>query len=218
VGRPEAREALTQLCEAYWYPLYAYVRRRVPSLHEAQDLTQAFFTHLLEQDAIAQAQPQRGRFRAFLLASLKNFLANQWQKQTALKRGGGARKLPLDFTSGESRYQIEPSHELTPERLFERRWITTLLDLVLARLREEQASAGKANHFDELKFALIGETADGDYERAAAALDLTPAAAKQAAYRLRKRYRELLRAEVARTVAHDGDVEEEIGRLFEVLS
>jgi RNA polymerase sigma factor (sigma-70 family) len=215
--RPDAREALAQLCEAYWYPLYAYVRRRVPSTHEANDLTQAFFAHLLEKEAIAKAQPERGRFRAFLLAAFKNFLANEWNKERAEKRGGGRAELALDFSKGDSRYQIEPAHELTPEKLYERRWVTTLLEQVLARLRLELKESGKEAHFDELKTALLGEASAEEYERAGAALGISPAAAKQAAYRLRKRYRELLRAEVARTVAHEDEIDAEIGRLFESL-
>jgi RNA polymerase sigma factor (sigma-70 family) len=215
--RHEARAAIAQLCEIYWYPLYAYVRRRVDNVHESQDLTQAFFSHLLEKQAIARADRSRGRFRAFLVTALKNFLANEWKKAGAEKRGGGKAELSLDFDSGESRYQIEPSHELTPEKLYERRWVLTLLDQVLERLRIELIEASKGEHFEHLKGALTGEATAADYERAAEALGITPAAAKQAAYRMRKRYRQFFREEVARTVADEAEVDDEIGRLLEVL-
>jgi RNA polymerase sigma-70 factor (ECF subfamily) len=218
VDRPDSRTALTQLCENYWYPLYAYVRRRVDDVHAAQDLTQAFFSDLLEKRAISKADRDRGRFRAFLLTALKNFLSNQQQKARAEKRGGGRAELSLDFDAGESRYQVEPSHELTADKLYERRWVLTLLDQVLERLRHELVEAGKASDFEQFKGALTGELAADDYERAAAALEITPAAAKQAAYRMRKRYRQLFRQEVARTVAEEADVDDEIGRLLETLA
>lgn len=213
-----SRDALAQLCESYWYPLYAYVRRRVGNAHEAQDLTQAFFAHVLEKQAIGAADPDRGRFRAFLVTALKNFLANQWDKARAEKRGGGRIGLSLDFESGESRYQFEPTDEITPERLFERRWILTLLDRVLESLQAELAAAGRAQQFEQLKGALTGEATAEQYEAAAEALGVSPGAAKQAAYRLRKRYRELFRAEVARTVADEAEVDDEIGRLLTNLS
>ena len=216
-ARLESKEALESLCETYWFPVYTYVRRQVPNAEEAQDLTQGFFTHLLEKDAIAKAHPERGRFRAFLLTALQNFLANERQKARAEKRGGGRAPLSLDFDSGESRYQFEPSHDLTPEKLFERRWVTTLLDQVLNGLRTELTAAGNSAQFEQLKEALVGEMTGSGYEQAAAALGLTPAAAKQAAYRLRKRYRELFRQEVARTVADDSEVDDELGRLLGIL-
>lgn len=218
LGRGESRIALAQLCETYWYPLYAYIRRRVDNVEEAQDLTQAFFCHLLEKQAIAQADRSRGRFRTFLVTALKNFLANQWQKARAEKRGGGRPALSLDLDSGESRYHIEPSHELTAETLYERRWVLTLLDRVLQSLRIELAEAGKADHFEQLKGALTGEATAADYQRAAEALGITTAAAKQAAYRMRKRYRQLFREEVARTVADEAEVDDEIGRLLATLN
>lgn len=220
-GRTVSREsqcALESLCETYWLPVYAYVRRVVARVEDAQDLTQGFFAQLLEKDAIAKADPERGRFRAFLLTALKNFLTNERLKARAEKRGGGKPALSLDFDSGESRCQIEPSHELTPERLFERRWVLTLLDLVLNHLRVELAEQGKESHFEQLKAALTGEMANTDYEQAAETLDITAAAAKQAAYRMRRRYRELFRLHVARTVADDSEVDDEIGRLLESLS
>ncbi len=217
-GRQESRDALTQLCEAYWYPLYAYVRRRVHDVQEAQDLTQAFFSGLLEKQTIARADPERGRFRAFLLTALQNFLNNEWDKTRAVKRGGGKLELSLDFHSGESRYQIEPAHDLTPEKLYERRWVLTLLEQVLESLRIELTQAGKLPYFDQFKETLTGQQTADDYAQAAAVLGITPAAAKQAAYRLRKRYRELFRAAVAQTVDSDDGVDEEISRLLQNLS
>ncbi len=214
---PDSKRALAYLCESYWYPLYVYVRRRVNNVDDAQDLTQAFFVHLLEMGTVARADRTRGRFRAFLITAFKNFLANEWQKARAEKRGGHKLRLSIDLDAGESKYQIEPAHELTPEKLFERRWVTTLLDQVLDRLRSELEEAGKANHFEHLKEGLTGDSEAIDYRQAAAALGITPTAAKQAAYRLRKRYRQLFREEVARTVADESEIDEEIGRLLVTL-
>lgn len=208
---------MESLCQAYWFPVYAYVRRHTSLPEDAQDLTQGFFTYLLAQDAICKAHPERGRFRAFLLTALQNFLANERDKARAEKRGGGKAALSLDFDSGESRYQIEPSHELTAERLFERRWVFTLIDQVLQNLKRELKDDGKELHFELLKGGIVGEVTSEGYEQAAAALGITAAAAKQAAYRLRKRYRELFRLEVARTVAEDAEVDDEIGRLLGIL-
>jgi RNA polymerase sigma factor (sigma-70 family) len=215
--RQGAREALTRLCEMYWYPLYAYVRRRVKDVHEAQDLTQAFFSHLIEKDAIARAQPDRGRFRAFLLTALKNFMSNEWKKARAEQRGGGRTEFSLDFDAAESRFRTEPSHQLTPEKVYERRWVMTLLDKVLETLRLELTESGRLKYFEPFKNALTGEMTAEDYERASEVLGITPAGAKQAAYRMRKRYRALFRHEVAQTVARDEDLEDEIGRLLSIL-
>lgn len=217
IGGHEATTALARLCETYWYPLYVYVRRRVGNVHDAQDLTQAFFCHLLEKQSLARADRARGRFRTFLITALNNFLTNEWEKQTTEKRGGGKAPLSLDFDAGESRYQIEPSHALTPETLYDRRWVLTMLDQVLERLRNELAQAGKQTQFEQLKETLVAKPTDADYERAAEALGISPAAARQAAYRMRKRYRQLFRQEVARTVADEEDVDDEIGRLLETL-
>lgn len=218
VDRQDSRIALTQLCANYWYPLYTFVRCRVNDVDEAQDLTQAFFAHLLERRAIARADRNRGRFRAFLLTALKNFLTNEWEKARADKRGGGMTELSLDFDVGESRYQIEPFHTLTAERLYERRWVLTLLDQVLERLRLEFIEVGKGKDFEQFKGALTGQATADDYEQAAAAMGITPDAAKQAAYRMRKRYRQIFRQEVARTVADEAEVDDEIGRLLSILA
>jgi RNA polymerase sigma-70 factor (ECF subfamily) len=213
-----AREALTRLCEVYWYPLYAYVRRRVEDAHEAKDLTQSFFGHLLEKQTIARADPARGRFRAFLLTSLKNFLSNEWNKLRAEQRGGGRPVFSLDFDAAESRFQIEPSHQLTADRIYERRWVMTLLDNVLESLRREYADSGKLSHFDQFQKALASEMTGEEYEQAGAALETSATGAKQAAYRMRKRYRALFREAVAQTVASDDDLDDEIGRLLSILS
>ena len=214
----QSRQALESLCQAYWLPAYAYVRRHVARVEDAQDLTQGFFAHLLEHDAITKADPVRGRFRSFLLAALTHFMANERDKARAAKRGAGAVVLSLDYDAGESRCQIEPFHDLTPEKLFERRWVLTLLDQVLHSLKLELAEAGKGHLFEHLKGAILGAMPQADYATAGAALGMTPEAAKQSAYRLRKRYRQLFRQEVARTVAADAEVDDEISRLLESFS
>ncbi len=219
-GKPEgdeAHEALSSLCQRYWFPLYAYVRRRVPSLHEAQDLTQEFFVRLLEKNALAKAAPERGRFRNFLLASLNNFLANEWDRASAQKRGGGCQPLPLDLNTGESRLSLEPAHNLTPERLYEREWTLALLGLAMDRLRADCESSGKLRQFELLKGALAGGGEKLSYTTIAAELGMTEEAVRQAAHRLRKQYREFLRAEVAQTVSDSSEVDEEIRSLLATL-
>ena len=210
----DANTALADLCQAYWYPLYAYVRRRT-SEDEARDLTQSFFAQLLEKNTVAAADQTRGRFRAFLLTALKNFLANEWEKERAMKRGGGATLLSLDFEDGDSRLRIEPSAGETPEHLYERQWAMALLDRVLSQLREEYVADGKQRQFDLLKPFIIGS--GEDYQAAASELGWTDNAARVAAHRLRTRYRELLRSEIAHTVANADDVDDEIRWLFQVL-
>lgn len=211
---PDAQAALTTLCRSYWFPLYSYVRRRVGNRDEAQDLTQAFFVQLLEKDYLAVARPERGKFRAFLLTSLKHFLSNQWDKARAQKRGGGRAAIPLDLAAGESRYCLEPMDELTPERLFERQWALTLLEQVLRRLREESVATGKERQFERLKAFVAGQSSAGAYAAAAEALGVTEGAVKVAVHRFRRRYRELLRSEIAQTVAGPADVDDEIRSLF----
>lgn len=212
----ESGQALETLCTAYWIPVYAYVCR-VSNGEDARDLTQGFFAHLLEKKVIGKANPDRGRFRAFLLTALKNFLANEHDKQNALKRGGG-RVLSLDFELANSQSKLEPSIELTPEKLFERRWVMTLINLVLAKLKDELAIAGKEKQFEALKQSLTGEMTNAEYERAANTLQITPAAARQAVYRLRNRYRELFRQEVARTIDDVTPIDEEIHRLLDAFN
>jgi len=214
--RPDAGAALALLCQRYWYPLYSYVRRRVADVNEAQDLTQEFFARLLEKNTLAHASPERGRFRAFLLTSMRNFLVNEWDRTRAQKRGGDHRHLPLDFDSGESRLHFEPADKRSPERIFEREWALLLLELVLQRLAAESVAAGKQRQFEILQPTLAGSRT-ASYEQIAQELGTTEEAARQAAHRLRKRYRELLREEIRRTIAEPGEVDDEIRSLFEVL-
>ncbi|MBN1206597.1 MAG: sigma-70 family RNA polymerase sigma factor [Myxococcaceae bacterium] len=214
---PEAREALSALCEIYWYPLYAFIRRKGHAAEDASDRVQGFFARLLEKNQIAVADRQRGRFRSWLLASLQHYLANEWDRESALKRGGGQLLVPLDATAAEDQYRIEPSHELTPERLFERRWALALLERVLNLLRDECTRAGKGPLFGQLKDNLAGEGSEASYQQLAAALGSTPGAVKVAAHRLRRRYRELLREEIAQTVSGPEDIDDELRRLLEAL-
>jgi RNA polymerase sigma-70 factor (ECF subfamily) len=219
-GRPDGQEAaaaLAQLCERYWFPLYVYVRRRVGDVSEAQDLTQEFFARLLENNVLAAASRERGRFRGFLLTAMKNFLANEWDKAKAQKRGGGRRPLPLALDAAESRLSFEPAHDLTPERLYERQWALTLLELVVNRLEAEYVASGKVRQFALLKPALTGSRAALDYHSTAVELEMSEEAVRQAAHRLRRRYRELLRDELAQTVADPADVDDEIRSLFATL-
>ena len=213
---PEARQALSQLCEVYWYPLYAYIRRHGRTADQAQDLTQEFFARLLERDFLGAADPERGRFRAFLLASCKNFLANEHDRAAAQKRGGGRAPASLSVEGAEERYHREPSHDLTPERAFERRWALTLLDRTLGRLREEFTARGKGGVFDGLRHYLVGDRGPPQ-GRAAADLGMSVGALKVAVHRMRQRYRELLREEIAQTVGGPDEVEQEIRELFAAL-
>jgi DNA-directed RNA polymerase specialized sigma24 family protein len=213
----ESQQALAQLCELYWYPLYAYTRRRLHSLEAAQDAVQNFFAALLEKNLVAAADPERGRFRAFLLTSLKNFLATQWERDQAIKRGGDRKLLSLDFAAGESRYQLEPVDHVTPELLFERQWALALLAEVLSRLRSEFETNGKTAEFEVLKTCLAGDAIDGGYTAIATRLGTSEGAARVAGHRLRQRYRELLRSAIADTVASAADIDDEIRRLFEVV-
>lgn len=212
------RPALARLCETYWYPLYAYVRRRGYHEDEARDLTQEFFSQLLEKDYLRAADQRRGRFRSFLLASLDHFLANQWRNARAAKRGGGQTSLSLDFHAGERRYNLEPCHDLTPEKIYERRWAFTLLEQVMTKLRDEFASAGKLQLFERLKSHLGGEPATAPYRQVAAMLGISEGAVKVAVHRLRRRCREILLAEIAQTVAGPDEVEEELRELFDAVS
>jgi RNA polymerase sigma factor (sigma-70 family) len=214
--RKEARSALISLCENYWYPLYAYLRRRGYQAETAQDLTQEFFTRVLQGRYLDRADPEKGRFRSFLLTSLKFFVADEEDRQRALKRGGGA-ILQLEFSSGEERYQREPAHDETPERIFERRWALSLLDRVVERLRSEFLQHGRAEHFDQLKASLLGQS-DAPYSALALEMNTSEGALKVAIHRLRKRYRELFRQEIADTVADPAEVESELRFLAAVLT
>lgn len=212
-----SRAALETLCHAYWFPIYAYVRRRVAQPDDAQELTQAFFTALLERNALAAADPDRGRFRAFLLTSCKNFLASHWKHQHAQKRGGGRKLLALDFQQGEERFQLEPADRFTPERWFERQWALTLLDRVLGLLRDEFDRDGRGPQFELLKGFLSGQEPALSHAEVGAQLGVSEGAARVIVHRLRRRYRDLLRAEIAQTVSGDDEIDDEIHRLFAAL-
>jgi RNA polymerase sigma factor (sigma-70 family) len=214
--RKEARSALVSLCESYWYPLYSYLRRRGYPADQAQDLTQDFFMRVLEGRYLDRADPEKGRFRSFLLTSLKFFVADEQDRQRAHKRGGGA-VLPLEFSAGEDRYQREPGHDETPERIFERRWALAVLDRVVERLRDEFVHHGRPEHFERLKVFLLGQS-DAPYAMLAREMNTSEGALKVAIHRLRKRYRELFRQEIADTVADPGEVESELRFLAAALT
>ena len=214
--RKEARAALISLCENYWYPLYAYLRRRGYPVDQAQDLTQEFFIRVLEGRYLDRAAPEKGRFRSFLLSSLKFFVADEEDRQRAHKRGGGA-LLPLEFSSGEDRYRREPVHDETPERIFERRWALSVLDRVVEKLRDEFVQHGRPEHFERLKVFLLGKS-DAPYAALAREMKTSEGALKVAIHRLRKRYRDLFRQEIADTVADPAQVESELRFLADVLT
>ncbi|MBW3598865.1 MAG: sigma-70 family RNA polymerase sigma factor [Planctomycetes bacterium] len=214
---PQVRRALESLCEAYWYPLYAYVRRSGRQPAEAQDLTQEFFLRLVEKDYLAAADPDRGRFRNFLLVMFKRFLAHERQREGAQKRGGDRRTISFDFTVGEERFSREPADDWTPERVYQRRWALALLDRVLARLEADYAAKGRGPLFHALKGVLTAAAQTLAYAEAAESLGLSEGAVKVAAHRLRRRYRDLLREEVAHTVQQPEDVDDELNHLLEAL-
>ncbi len=214
-GAAQGREALAELCRLYWYPLYAYIRRRGHDAGAAEDLTQAFFTHLLEKDALASVSQGRGRFRSFLLASCQHFLANEHERANALKRGGG-QVISLDLSDADGRYHREPNHEETAERLFERRWALALLGPTLHHFRSEYERAGKGGLFDALKGQLTGDPTES-YALLAEELDMTESAIKTAVHRLRKRYGDILREQIRETVAAEGEIDDEVRALFEAL-
>jgi RNA polymerase sigma-70 factor (ECF subfamily) len=215
---PGGESALAQLCRTYWYPLYVYVRGQGQSPHDAQDLTQEFFARLLEKKYLRLADPDRGKFRAFLLKSLKHFLVNEWEKARTQKRGGGQCVIPLDAEIAESRYAAEPIQELTLDQVYEKRWAVTLIEAVLAGLRESYTAGGRLPAFETLKEFIWGDQTTLSYAEVAPQLGLTEGAVKVAVHRLRSRYRELLRAEIAKTVATPGEVDEELEHLIAVLA
>jgi len=214
---PQAAAALEKLCRVYWYPLYAYVRRQGNTPQDAEDLTQEFFARFLESRALLTVTPERGRFRSLLLASLNHFLINEWKKASTLKRGRGISIISLDQAAAEDRYRLEPVDELTPEKIFERRWALTLLDQVLTQLRDECVADGKAKLFDALRGFLTEPSNTASYAEVAAQLETSEHAARQAVRRLRQRYRELMRAEIAQTVSSPQEIDEEIRHLFTVF-
>ncbi len=217
-GSPQSAAALEKLCRAYWYPLYAYVRRRGHSPENAQDLTQEFFARLLERNWVGRADQQKGRFRTFLLSAMNHFLADEWDKARAQKRGGGRTPIPLQLDTAETRYGVELADNVTPEHSYERRWALTLLDEVLHRLRSEYEQDSRAELFATLHPCLVGDRAAQPYAELAAKLGVSEGTVKSAVHRLRQRYRQLLRDEIAQTVAEPGAVDDEMRHLFAVLS
>jgi RNA polymerase sigma-70 factor (ECF subfamily) len=215
---PSAQAALEKLCRTYWYPLYAYVRRRGNSVEDAQDLTQEFFARLLEHHWVVKADRSKGRFRSFLLMAMKRFLAKEWEKARALKRGGGYRTLPIQLDTAETRYSLEPADTRTPEQVFERQWAVTLLASVLKRLREEYDREGKGEHFETLEPSLVGDREKQPYAALGAKLGMTEGAVRMAACRLREQYRQYLKEEIGHTVASAAEVEGELHHLFRVLA
>jgi RNA polymerase sigma factor (sigma-70 family) len=215
---PAGAEALARLCEAYWYPLYVYVRRRGLGPEDAQDLTQEFFARLLEKNFLRLVDPGRGRFRSFLVMALDRFLAKEWQRQHRQKRGGGRPLSSLDAAEGEQRYFREPAREYPPEKLFDRRWALTLLERTLAQLGRECEAAGKGALFRAVQGWLAGESEGQPYEALARRLGLSVNALKVAVHRLRRRHARLLRAEVAQTVARPEEVDDEIRYLLGTLA
>jgi RNA polymerase sigma-70 factor (ECF subfamily) len=220
-ARPDttrAQDALERLCQTYWHPLYYYVRRRGYGVDDAQELTQAFFAKLLERHWLADAQQEKGKFRTFLLTAMERFLANEWDKVRALKRGGGRAHVPIQLDTAETRYGVDPQDTRTPEQAFEYRWATTLLGEVVKRLETEYEKRGQKAVFTGLKACLVRDRQSQPYAELAAQLGMGEAAVKVAVHRLRQRYRELLRAEVAETLASPVEVEAEMRHLFGVLA
>ncbi len=213
----QSQEALATLCQAYWFPLYAYLRRQGKTPHDAQDLTQAFLLHLMEKDTLSRVNRDRGKFRSFLLASLRYFLADERDKQQTQKRGGGITFISLDSREAEDRYRAEPADHLDPAKVFERRWATTLLERILARLETEYAAPARKERFAQLQVFLLGDPGTISYVEAGKRLGMREGAVKVAVLRLRQRFRELLRAEIASTVATENEVEEEMRHLFSTV-
>src|SRR5262245_46417548 len=214
---PKAQAALEALCRGYWYPLYAYVRRKGYAAEDAQDLTQEFFARLLTRNFLTVADRNKGKFRSFLLGSLEHFLAREWTKAHAQKRGRAQSAFSLDEKDAEDRYLIEPAHDLTPEKIFDRRWATTLLDQAMRQLQDECISNQKGDLFSKVECLLSGEKSEKSYSQVAAELNMGESAIKMAVHRLRQRYGELIRAEIAQTVTTAEEAEEELQFLFSVL-
>lgn len=212
-----AGRALQALCETYWYPLYSYIRRQGNSPEDATDLTQEFFLQFLEKEWVKDADPGRGRFRSFLLGCVRHFLSNERAKARAQKRGGGQTCLAMDFDTAEQRYQLGPSHALTPENLFDAEWALTILEAVLSRLASEFEVAGKSKIFEHLRPSLLGDGLERSYEELGRELEMTAGAVRVAIHRMRRRYAALLHDTVAETVQNPGDVEAELEYLIQVV-
>lgn len=215
---PAAQAALEDLCRTYWFPLYAFVRRQGRSHADAQDLVQGFFAQLLERRDLAEVHPDKGRFRTFLLAALSHHLANEWHRARALKRGGGAAVVPLDAGESEGRYERAPATADAPEVAYDRAWADQMLRGVLSRLRHECERDGGTERFEALKGSLLGERGDEPYTELARRLGTTEAGVKSAMHRLRRRFRELFREEISRTVATEAEIEDELRHLVRVMT
>lgn len=213
-----AEAALERLCQAYWYPLYSFVRRSEHNPEDAKDLTQGFFAMLLERGSLKSVQRGETKFRSFLLTALKRFLVNEWHRARTLKRGGGQELIHIDEADTENRCLAEPADAMSPERVFERRWAQTLLDRVLARLQTQFADNGKAALFEQLTPFLSGEKTSGCYPEISQNLGMSEGSLRVAVHRLRQRYRELLRMEIADTVSAPEEIEDEIRHLFRALA
>ena len=214
----ESRQALEALCQTYWYPLYAFVRRQGHGAEEALDLTQAYFIELLEKDYLKNVEPSLGRFRAFLKVSVKHFLSKERDKASALKRGGQTTILSFDAEDAEARYRHEPVEELTPEDVFERRWAITLLEHVFDELQQEFAQADKEDEFEKFKGFLVGEEPKIPYRQAAEELGTSVSAVKASVHRLRQRFGKMLREQIAATVADPAEVDDELRHLLGVIT
>ena len=214
---PEARAAVAELCGAYWYPIYAFIRRKGNGPEQALDLTQGYFAHLLERGTVTSADPARGRFRSFLLADCRHFLAHERERDAAARRGGRIALLSINANDAEGQYQLEPVHEQTPERLFERDWALALLEGVVAEVRREYETSGRGASFEVLKVVLEAGSSRVSQADMAARLGTTEAAVQVAVHRLRKRYRQALRAAIAATVADEAEVDDELKALFAAL-
>ena len=213
----DAQEALESLCQTYWYPLYAYVRRKGKTADDAADLTQAFFTQLLEKNSLQSADQEVGRFRTFLLTLFQRFMANEYHRERAQKRGGDRRKLSLDFESAEDRYRFEPVENWTPEKIYQRRWALTLLQQVMELLADEHRKQDKEELFQHCQAFMTGSAEGQTYADPAQALGMTESAVRVAVYRMRQRYQELLKQQVAQTMEEGLDVDEELAELRQAL-
>jgi RNA polymerase sigma factor (sigma-70 family) len=213
----EADQALAALCESYWYPLYVYLRRRGHDADDAQDLTQAFFVRLIEKRALRHADPARGRFRSFLLTSLKHFAVNEWERERAQKRGGGSPPLSLDLERAEHWFQREPSTNETPERLFDRAWALTLLDHAMTRLRADLERSGRSDQIERLTGYLMDDHPQR-YAETASELGMSEGAVKVAVHRLRRHFRDLVRQEIAQTVSSSEELDDELRHLLRAVA
>jgi RNA polymerase sigma factor (sigma-70 family) len=215
---PNQKQALETLCERYWFPLYAYLRQRGYNTHEAEDYTQAFFTHILDKHDLRAADPKYGKFRSFLLIRLKSFLSDERDRAKAGKRGGGRKILSLGFQNAEDQYALEPAEQIAPEKLYEKSWAMTVLERTMDRLEKEMAEKNKKKLFDHLKVYLTTEKDVIPYRKTAKELKMAEGSVRVAVHRLRRRYRRLLRDEIGQTVAAEDQIDEEMGHLFAALA